>query len=207
MLGLPYRALVLERQGRARRRRRSRRGRPAEARASADLQLLVPALAAGALVAAARDDDSDGALDLVHELIEVTRGRPIAIARCSCPSSLGCARRRTRSTLLVELADGLTVELGRVGSARTAAAAVLAEAEKRVPEALALYEQAAKRWRDFGCAPGRAEALLGQGRCLISLEKRGAEEPLAEAHDLFASMGHRAGLAEAENLLAVGPPQ
>jgi hypothetical protein len=63
------------------------------------------------------------------------------------------------------------------------------------------------RLQDFGCVSGRAEALLGQGRCLISLEKRGAEEPLAEAHDLFASMGHRAGLAEAENLLAVGPPQ
>ncbi len=206
MLGLPYRALVLE-----------RRGDPVGAsavvedvlpgaRASADLQLLAPALAVAALVAEARDDNSR-ALDLVHELKEVTRGRsdryralflPEITRTCAAADGLDLAR---------QLADGLTVDLGRVGSARTAAAAVLAEAEKRVPEALALYERAAKRWQDFGCAPGRAEALLGQGRCLISLEKRGAEEPLVEAHDLFASMGHRAGLAEAENLLAVGPPQ
>jgi hypothetical protein len=68
-----------------------------------------------------------------------------------------------------ELAEGLTVDLGRVGSARVAAAAVLAEADGRVSEALPLYERAAKRWHDFGCLPGRAEALLGQGRCLISL--------------------------------------
>jgi class 3 adenylate cyclase len=200
LLGLPYRALVLERRGDS-----AGAGAVVEqllprARAAADLQLLVPALAVAALVAQARDD-SRGALGFVRELMELTLGRAdryralflSELTRtCTATSALDLAR---------ELAEGLTVDLGRIGCARTAAAAVLAEAEGRIPEALAIYEQAAARWQVFGSAPGRAEALLGQGRCLSSLGQRGAEEPLTEARDLFASMGHQAGLADTENLL------
>jgi hypothetical protein len=68
--------------------------------------------------------------------------------------------------------------------------------------ALTLYEEAASRWHEFGCVPGRAEALLGRGLCQISLGRMGAEEPLTQARNLFASMGHRDGLAESEALLA-----
>jgi tetratricopeptide (TPR) repeat protein len=201
LLGLPYRALVLE-----------RRGDPdgatvvvehvlPKAKASANLQLLVPALAVAALVAEAHGDGGS-ALGFVHEMLELTRGRSDRHRALFLPEVTRICTKMTAFDLAHELAEGLTVDLGRIGCARTAAAAVLAEAEERVPEALALYEQAATRWRDFGSIPGRAEALLGQARCLISLGERGAEEPLTEARDLFASMGHRAGLAEAENLLA-----
>ena len=49
--------------------------------------------------------------------------------------------------------------------------------------------------------PERAHALLGQGRCLHALGDRAAEQPLAEAKELFAAMGYEPALAEAQALL------
>ena len=40
------------------------------------------------------------------------------------------------------------------------------------------------------------------GRCLHALADAGAEAPLAEARELFASMGYEPALAETEKLLA-----
>jgi len=46
-----------------------------------------------------------------------------------------------------------------------------------------------------------AYALLGQGRCLLALGDGGADRPLTEARDLFASMGYEPMLAETEALI------
>ena len=200
-LGLPYQALVLARRGDAAEAASIVEDVLPKARASADLQLLGPSLSAGALVAFA-NDDSDGALSLVRELVDVTRGcsdrhralfLPELTRMCASADALDLAR---------ELADGLTVELGRIGSARVAAAAALAEAEGRASEALPLYENAQRRWRDFGCVPGLANALLGHGRCLVALDRPDAGSPLTEAHELYAQMGDVAGQAESVKLLA-----
>src|SRR5204862_2962279 len=86
-----------------------------------------------------------------------------------------------------ELNDGLSVDIGRVGIARAAAAAVLAEAEGRIADAAKLYEEAARRWRDFGCVPGLSEALIGQSRCLVGAGTSGAAMPYAESSDMFGS--------------------
>ena len=135
-LGLPYQALVLARRGDAAEAASIVEDVLPKARASADLQLLGPSLSAGALVAFA-NDDSDHALRLVRELVDVTRGcsdrhralfLPELTRMCASADALDLAR---------ELADGLTVELGRIGSARVAAAAALAEAEGRASEAVA----------------------------------------------------------------------
>jgi class 3 adenylate cyclase len=201
LLGLPYRAVVLE-----------RRGDPAEAhsviehvlpaaRASGDLQLLVPTLAAASLVAEARDDSSNS-LGFAEELMEATRNRSDHHRTLFLPELSRLCARNGALDLARRMAEGLSVDGGRTGCARTAAAAVLAEAEGLTPDALALYEQAAKRWQDFGSLPGRAAALLGQGRCLNSLGRQEGQRPLAEARDLFASMGHQAGVVEADGLLA-----
>ena len=201
LLGLPYRALVLERRGDSAGASGVVEQLLPHARASADSQLLVPALAAAALVAAARDA-ADGGLGFVREHLELTQGQsdrhralflPELTRICVACGDLDLARA---------LQEGATVDLGRIGCARTAAAAVLAEAEGRADDAVALYEEAVARWGEFACVPGRAEALLGQGRTLVSLGRPGAEEPLTEARTLFASMGYRAGLAESEGLLA-----
>ena len=199
-LGLPYQALVLARRGERAEAASILEDLLPKARASADLQLLVPALSTGALMAFA-NDDSEHALRLVRELADVTRGRsdrhralflPELTPMCASADALDLAR---------ELAEGLTVDLGRIGSARAAAAAILAEAEGRPFDALPLYEAAQRRWRDFGGVPGLADALLGHGRCLVTLA-RPAHTPLAEAHELYASMGDVAGQAESAKLLA-----
>jgi class 3 adenylate cyclase/tetratricopeptide (TPR) repeat protein len=202
LLGLPYRALVLERRGDAAGARTVVEEVLPRARASADLQLLVPALFAAALLAATQDDEG-GAIGLVRELLELTRGRSDRHRALFLPELTRICTQRGALEVARELADGLTVDLGRTGSARTAAASVLAEAEGRVDEALTLYQEASRRWAEVGCVPGRAEALLGHGRCLISLGRNGAEKPLTEARSLFASMGYRAGLAETQDLLGV----
>jgi hypothetical protein len=82
-----------------------------------------------------------------------------------------------------------------------AARAQVAEHAGEHAEAAALFAGAAERWREFGNVPERAYALLGQGRCLAALRKVGAEEPLREARELFASMGYQPALAETEALL------
>jgi tetratricopeptide (TPR) repeat protein len=82
-----------------------------------------------------------------------------------------------------------------------AARAQLAEHAGELEEAAALYADAAARWQEFGNVPERAYALLGQGRCLRALGQQGAEDPLLEARELFASMGYKPALAETEVLL------
>jgi predicted ATPase/class 3 adenylate cyclase len=200
LLGLPYRALVLERRG-------DSAGAAVvvdqllpKARQAADSQLLVPALAAAALVTAGRDDGA--ALGFVGELGELTRGRSDRHRALFLPELTRLCVKVGSLDLARELAAGLSVDLGRIGSARVAAAAVLAEAEGRIAEALDLYREAGVRWQEFGSVPGRADALTGAARCLRSLGAGGAEEPLAEARGLFAAMGDRVGLAELDELLA-----
>ena len=95
----------------------------------------------------------------------------------------------------VELRTPLTAD------SLTACRAQIAEAAGRQAEAAELDTESARRWREFGNVPERAYALLGRGRCLVALSKPGAEEPLREARDLFASMGYEPALAETEALL------
>ena len=86
--------------------------------------------------------------------------------------------------------------------ALVAARAQLSEAAGDHKEAATLYADAAEGWRRFGNVPERAYALLGQGRCILAVGDPGADGPLAEAGDLFASMGYKPALAEAGKLLA-----
>jgi hypothetical protein len=81
------------------------------------------------------------------------------------------------------------------------ARAILAEARGKPHEAAALNAQASQAWREFGAVPEQARALLGQGRCLVALDRPGAAKPLREAQALFASVGDGSALAESEALL------
>ena len=99
------------------------------------------------------------------------------------------------------LADGVEPSTPLVEHALSASRAELAEAAGNHAEAVALYAEAAERWRKFGNVPERAYALLGQGRCLAALGTAEAEEPLREARELFASMGFTPAVAEVNGLL------
>jgi class 3 adenylate cyclase/tetratricopeptide (TPR) repeat protein len=82
-----------------------------------------------------------------------------------------------------------------------AARAQVAEHEGEYADAVGLYGEAAERWKDFGNVPERAYALFGQGRCVLALGQLGAEHPLHEARNLFASMGYTPALRETNALL------
>jgi class 3 adenylate cyclase/tetratricopeptide (TPR) repeat protein len=81
------------------------------------------------------------------------------------------------------------------------AKAQVTEAEGGYAAAAELYRDAAELWRQFSNVPECAYALLGQGRCLRALGDPGADQPLAEARKLFASMGYKPARAETEALL------
>jgi tetratricopeptide (TPR) repeat protein len=99
------------------------------------------------------------------------------------------------------LAAGLKSRYPLDEHALCASRAQLSEHSGDLAEAAALYADAAERWHAFGNVPERAYALLGEGRCLLMLGRPGAEQPLREARELFASMGYEPALVETEGLL------
>jgi hypothetical protein len=198
-ISLPYKALVLARRGELDSAMAVIESVLPSTRASGDLQLVVPAFSAAALVAFECQDVA-GAIARVRERIDAARSgsdRYRSLFLGELTRMCVCAGEQA---LAAELGEGLSVDTGRIGAERTSAAAVLAEADGRPAEALPLFEDAARRWRDVTGLTGVAASLLGAARCLLALDRPAAEAPLAEASELFAAMGDRAGLAEIDEL-------
>jgi tetratricopeptide (TPR) repeat protein len=87
--------------------------------------------------------------------------------------------------------------------ARRYADALLAEHHGQLGTASASFADAAVRWHDFGVPYEEAQALLGQGRCLMALSKAPeAAVPLAEAREIFERLGAKPALAETDELLS-----
>ena len=172
----------------------------ARARESAEPQMISLALAAAAelLLAQVRPEQAKA---LLAELEQLAGTRDDVYYASLLPElvrttlALGDAELAARLVARVEPRTPLSAD------SLTACRAQIAEAAGRQAEAAELYTESARRWREFGNVPERAYALLGRGRCLVALGKPGAEEPLREARDLFASMGYGPALAETEALL------
>jgi hypothetical protein len=83
---------------------------------------------------------------------------------------------------------------------------VLAEADGDPKAALLLFEEAAKRWGEYGFVFGRGLALLGSARCLLALGRRTEATPvLHQARDIFAALEAAPTLAEVDALLGDQP--
>jgi hypothetical protein len=84
----------------------------------------------------------------------------------------------------------------------TTVGALLAESRGEHEAALAGLATAAAGWCEFGMPYEEAQALLGQGRCLVALG-RGAEAaaPLAAAREIFARLGAKPAIAETGELM------
>ena len=79
---------------------------------------------------------------------------------------------------------------------RVTCCALLAEARGEHEAAAAGFADAAARWHDFGVPYEEGHALLGQGRCLVALDRAPeAAAPLAAAREIFARLGARPALA------------
>jgi hypothetical protein len=85
-----------------------------------------------------------------------------------------------------------------VGTARAA----LAEARGDIRGAADAYDIAAGNWERFGIVPEHAFALLGQGRCLLTLDRPAAAALVLErAREVFERLTAGPALAETEALI------
>jgi hypothetical protein len=71
-----------------------------------------------------------------------------------------------------------------------------------VPAAADAFALAAAAWESFGNVYEHAQALLGQGRCLVDLGRAAdATAPLHQAREIFARLQARPALSETDSLL------
>jgi class 3 adenylate cyclase/tetratricopeptide (TPR) repeat protein len=201
VMALSYKAQVLARQGAADDAAALRDEFLPRARDIDDAQILVPALAIGALIDEVRGQ-SAGALSLIEEFGEAThdhlpyRANHIADAVRICLA-------HGRVAFASELLQHVPVALPRHTYARLTAEAVVAEFEGDREEATARYVEAADGWKDYGFVLERGLALLGAGRCFVAIGRYDeATSPLQLAHELFAGVGAEPLLHESDALLS-----
>jgi len=159
------------------------------ARDSGDPQVLVPGLAAAALVASARGDGRT-ALEHVRELEHVTRADSLAFRSICLAWPVRIATSAGELELAEAFLEGSEHPSAWDGAARPTARAAIAEARGRVEEAAELYRDAAERWERYGSIVERAYALLGLGRC-------GEAAALREGQAIFERLGASPVLAKA----------
>ena len=139
---------------------------------------------------------------LLRELEQTSGIRGDIYYAALLPGLVRCALALQDKDFAARLAEGVEPHTPLVEHALSVCRPQLAEAAGDQAEAAALYAEAAERWQQFGDIPEHAYALLGQGRCLLTLANSAAEQPLRQAAELFNSMGYRPALAETEALIA-----
>jgi tetratricopeptide (TPR) repeat protein len=171
------------------------------AREVRDPQILGPTLAAAA-IAANGSGDLEAAVAFVAELAGALAGRASWHRARFLPEVVDLCIAAGMPEKGEQLVDSIDVLAGRTRHAVDAARALIAEGQGDHRGALRLHESAAAGWERFAFALGRAEALLGAGRCLLALGR--ADEAgvrLAAAREVFAALRARPLLAEVDDLI------
>jgi tetratricopeptide (TPR) repeat protein len=153
-----------------------------------DPQILGPALVISAQIEQAAGHAS-AALDLVEEFFQVTKDDPgdrsaflpDAVRVSAAAHDIQWAERI--------LADERESDVAGHQCSLLAARAIVAEATGAIDPASSLYVDAFERWAAYGNVPERGYALLGSGRCLVSLGRPAdARAPLRQARDIFVGL-------------------
>ena len=122
------------------------------------------------------------------------------------PLAVRTALRMGDITLAERLSAHVTPSLPLYRHALSSSHALLTEARGDTTEAVAGFTGAASAWREFGVPYEEAQALLGQGRCLVSLGRgQRAAAPLGQAREIFGRLGARPALAETDELMGQVP--
>ena len=152
--------------------------------------------------------DSDAALDLLT-LADAAYLRPGGFWWADAlPLAVRTAQAAGDCALAEKLAGSIAPLQPMSRHALAAAQALVTEARGEWEAASTGFADAALRWRDFGMPYEEAQALLGQGRCLVALGRAPeAAAPLAAARAIFARLGARPALAETEAVLAQAVPR
>ena len=187
------------------------RGRPEEAgpllerfvpvaRDAGDPQVVVPALAAAALLAAAKDDLST-AVEALRDLESRTRMGASLYRPNYLSDVVAIAFDAGDPELAETFLESEYRPTGRQSHSVVAAQATAAEKTGQFEKALALYDDAVQRWDAHRFVLGGAEARHGAGRCLVALG-RDAQTPLRAARETFAQLGALPALERVDDLLA-----
>jgi tetratricopeptide (TPR) repeat protein len=170
------------------------------AREAGDPQVLVPALAAAAQLAFTQVD-LDRALVLVGELETSTHNGVAWYRSIYLPQLVAIAFAADAPDVAAAFLESEYLTTGRAGHALVAARAVAAEQSGEFENALALYQDAATRWKNHPFVLGHAEALHAVGRCLGALG-RDPNAPLREARALYTQLGAHPAVERVDDLIA-----
>jgi class 3 adenylate cyclase/tetratricopeptide (TPR) repeat protein len=198
-LAIVYRTLVLLRRGDTRRAADFEHALLAAGKLER-VEFLAPVLVVGALLEQQLGKRA-AAVDLIGRFGMATDGHwgyrahylPDAIRVCLAGDALA-------------LADNLQVDEDRVMTTRgryclLTAQALTAEAKGDLRMARDRYEEAARRWEEYGFRLERGHALLGTARCRLGMGEEAAPL-LAEARQVFAALGARPLVTEADGWLS-----
>jgi tetratricopeptide (TPR) repeat protein len=157
------------------------------------------------VAAAARLDvgERDDALELLA-LAEAAFRRPGGFWWCEfLPLAVRTAIAARDGALARSLAESIDHPLQPLSQHAVAAAqAMVTEARGDQEAASSAFADAAARWREFGMPYEEAQALLGQGRCLVALGRAPeAAAPLTSAREILERLGAKPALAETDDLM------
>jgi len=196
---LPYQALVWH-----------HRGRHSDALEGAErslhmgfeeLQILIPGLAVSVLVHEALGNRSN-AMAAARRFALATQGRPNWRTRF-LPDIVRSLHRLGEFELARELLLGKpTLSIRRSRLAALTAEAVLREANGLLEDAVNSYRQCGVDWAKYGYSLEQGQALFGEARCLIALDRPSAASgPLFAAREILGRLDARPLLAETDAYL------
>ena len=149
--------------------------------------------------------DTEAALELLSEW--ESRERPGSGPNyvAYLPEAMRTALAAGDDGLAARLAGGVDSVLPMQRNVLATMQGLLAELCGGHETAAAGFAEAAARWHGFEVPYEEAQALLGQGRCLLALERAPEAAPvLAAAREIFARLGARPALAETHALQVGG---
>ena len=164
-----------------------------------DLLTLAVVPAASHRLATGRADE---ARELLVELAALPNVRDSIEYGSRLPSFIRSALAAGDVELAERLVEGVEPSLPIREHALVASAALLAEAQGEYADAASRFAEAAARWEGFGARLEQAYALLGEGRCLATLDDPSADGSLRVARVLFEDMGARPRVDECDALIA-----
>ena len=176
-----------------------------QCRAGKDLLGMAYAALAQA-VAADGLDDATGARSALTEYDCLVERRVESDFALRLPLAVRTALRIGDVTLAERLSAHVTPSLPLYRHALASSEALLTEARGEHDAAAAGFTVAASAWHEFGVPYEEAQALLGQGRCLVALGRAPeAAAPLGQAREIFERLGARPALAETSELMRQVP--
>jgi class 3 adenylate cyclase/tetratricopeptide (TPR) repeat protein len=172
----------------------------ASAREEQDALQIAEAIIMSAIVALAEGNVPEAA-----ELIAEYRGARRLFPRIETPHLPDLVRMCCvvgERTLAARAVEEAAPAVPRHRCAKASAAALFSEIDGDFSRAAGLHGEAADGWAAFGSIYEEGHSWLGQGRCLMALDRhREALEPITRAREIFASMGATSLVGEADAFL------